>query len=354
MSAPDFAVPALCDFAPFRREIAARAVELQLERNPDFSQRHGARGREKCEQDACHHLLFLAEAVSAASPVLFEDYVIWVRSLLSSLSVPTDDLVQQLDALADVLGERSDSQHAELGARYLRDAVENMEQLTDRHALSLVAGPQEQLIDDLLRALLACRRDEAVRLIHSAVERGTTVQTIYIDVFQPLLREIGRLWQLGSVTVAQEHYCTAAVQLLMGQLSIHVFAAERNGRSMLTACVGDELHEVGARMVSDFFEMSGWDTHFLGANVPTQALLAMLRSMRCEVLCLSVTLTSHLGAAREIIAAVRKQRELSGVRVLVGGSPFNVQSDLWRRIGADASAPDAASAVRFAAQLVGH
>jgi methanogenic corrinoid protein MtbC1 len=137
----------------------------------------------------------------------------------------------------------------------------------------------------------------------------------------------------------------------MGQLSPHVFGTGRIGASMLSACVGDELHEVGARMVSDFFEMDGWDTHFLGANVPTRALLAMAQAQRCNVLCLSVTMTSHIAVASDIVAAVRAQEALTNLRIIVGGMPFNIEPELWRRIGADGHARDAASAVELARRL---
>ena len=37
-----------------------------------------------------------------------------------------------------------------------------------------------------------------------------------------------------------------------------------HGRRMLMACVGREIHQLGARMVADFAEMEGWDVIFLG------------------------------------------------------------------------------------------
>jgi methanogenic corrinoid protein MtbC1 len=42
-----------------------------------------------------------------------------------------------------------------------------------------------------------------------------------------------------------------------------------SGKVVTLACVEGELHEVGARMASDFLEMAGFDVRFLGANVPT-------------------------------------------------------------------------------------
>lgn len=354
MSARDAAAYGACDFAASRNDIAAQVVARQFADDIDLARRYGPAGREKCEQDARYHLLYLAEAVSVESFTLFDHYIAWLHSLLLSLSIPSGDLARQLELLASVLEERAVSEHYTRGADYLRRAAGGLEDLTEQHSTSFIAGPRAELLEQLLDALLACRRDRALELVDAAVAGGISVKSLYMDVFQPLLREVGRLWQLNRVTVAQEHYCTAAIQLLMGQLSVRVFGTDRIGHSMLTACVGDELHEVGARMVCDFFEMSGWDTRFLGANVPTSALLAMLLEAEAEVLCLSVTLASHLSAARDIIATIERHEPLAQIKVIVGGMPFNVQPNLWQRIGAHGCAHDAPGAVELAARLVGH
>ena len=71
---------------------------------------------------------------------------------------------------------------------------------------------------------------------------------------------------MNLLSVAQEHYCTAATQLVMSQLYPRIFSTERRGRTLVAARVADDLHEIGLRMVADFFEMEGWDTFYVGAT----------------------------------------------------------------------------------------
>ena len=52
-----------------------------------------------------------------------------------------------------------------------------------------------------------------------------------------------------------------------------LFSQERKDRTILCACPGTELHEMGSRMVADLFENNGWDSIYLGAAVPEDALL---------------------------------------------------------------------------------
>ena len=102
-----------------------------------------------------------------------------------------------------------------------------------------------------------------------AIQHGTSVHDIYLHVFQRSQYEVGRLWQTNQISVGQEHLCTAATQLIMSQLYPLIFGTERKNRRIVAACVGGDLHEIGIRMVADFFEMDGWDTFYLGADVPT-------------------------------------------------------------------------------------
>ena len=182
------------------------------------------------------------------------------------------------------------------------------------------------------------------------VEAGLPVSEVYLDVFQPALREVGRLWQTNRITVAQEHFITAATQTVMAQLSPFIFTGEKRGRTMVAASVGGDLHEVGLRMVADFFEMAGWDSHYLGANVPSRDLVTSLGARQASVLGVSVTIAAHLETAAELIAMARAGCG-TGLIILVGGYPFNIDPNLWRRIGADGMAESAAGAVAAVATI---
>jgi MerR family transcriptional regulator, light-induced transcriptional regulator len=72
-----------------------------------------------------------------------------------------------------------------------------------------------------------------------------------------------------------------------------------------------------------------------------------------DVLAVSTTITANLHHVEELIAAVRAVPAAAVPKVLVGGYPFLVAGDLWRRVGADGFAADAREAVTVANKLVG-
>lgn len=205
---------------------------------------------------------------------------------------------------------------------------------------------------EFLDMLLAGRRDAATRFILDMVERGTTVKDIYLGIFQVTQREVGRLWETNQVTVAQEHFCSAATQMIMAQLYPHIFNSERVGRRMVATCVSSELHEIGLRMVTDFFEMEGWDTYYLGSNMPASSIITSIEEQHVDLLGISATMYFHVGAVRELIAEVRASDAGRHIKILVGGYPFIATPGLAEKVGADGFGRDPVQAIALANHLV--
>ncbi len=197
-----------------------------------------------------------------------------------------------------------------------------------------------------LAALRAGDRRQALAVVEDARAAGLGLPALYQEVFQPALREIGRLWQENEFTVAEEHLATAVTQIAMGRLySDFCTAASRNGRTILAACAETERHEVGLRMICDLLELEGWDATYLGATVPPDSLVAMVVRDRPDVLALSVSIAPHLPQLRSLIAAVRAASGDACPYVLVGGRPFLDDPTLAQRVGADATARDTSGAL---------
>ena len=197
-----------------------------------------------------------------------------------------------------------------------------------------------------LDALRAGDRRQALGVVEDARAAGLGLPDLYLNVFQPALREIGRLWQVNEITVAEEHLATAITQVAMGRLyADFCMVSGRNGLTLLAACAEHERHEVGLRMICDLLELEGWDATYLGASVPQDTLVAMVLRDRPDVLALSASLAPHLPQVRSLIEAVRSATGDGGPYILVGGRPFMEDETLALRVGADAVARDAFEAV---------
>jgi methanogenic corrinoid protein MtbC1 len=184
----------------------------------------------------------------------------------------------------------------------IRDLVDSLSTLRDR----------------FLAAQLDGDRREAVRLVsEEGIGRGIGARDLHLHVIASAQREIGRLWQENRITVADEHQATAISQLALATIYAHLDRAPTCGKKVLVACVEGELHDMAARIVSDFLDAEGFDVTFLGASVPTKSLLEKIGALRPDLAALSVTMTFHLASAIDAAAAIR--RAYPDVAVLVGG-----------------------------------
>jgi MerR family transcriptional regulator, light-induced transcriptional regulator len=336
-----------------RLEIASALVEREFARHPELEQRYGKISREKSLQDAGYHLSFLVQALALNNQAMFVDYVAWAKVMLSQRKVLASDLAFHLECLGEVLQERLPAEASTQAVEFIAAAVRAMPEMPEDMPTFLHHGePLSPLAHQYFETLRRGDRRLASTLVLAAVATGTSVKDIYLHVFQPAQYEIGRLWQTNRITVAEEHYCTAATQLIMSQLYPHLFATAKNGLTLVATCVASDLHEIGVRMVADFFEMDGWDTFYLGASMPHDSIIATVVQRRADVLAVSATISYHVEAVRDLITAVRQHSAPGKVKILAGGYPFNLDPDLWRKVGADGSASDAQQAITLANQLM--
>ena len=210
------------------------------------------------------------------------------------------------------------------------------------------------LYEAYLAALIAGDRRRALGVVAGARASHVELRTLYLEVFQPALREVGRLWQENEMTIAQEHLATAITEIAMAKLqSESVTDAPRGDLTVLAACADSELHAVGLRMVCDLLELRGWDATYLGASVPSEGLSAMVRARNPTVVALSASTSPYVPRIRTMIEAIRGAGGDSHPYVLVGGRPFLDDAMLARDVGADSTARDAGEAVEILMERFG-
>lgn len=206
---------------------------------------------------------------------------------------------------------------------------------------------------EYLEAVLAGDRRRAFAVVDRARAAGMDHREMYLEVFQPALREVGRLWEENRITVADEHLVTAITQAAMARLYDDLFAGPGGrGPLLIAACADSERHELGLRMICDLLELEGWDTVFLGATTPVGSLVEMVEARRPSVVALSASITPHLARVREAVGALRARMGDRAPLIAVGGRAFLEDPALAERVGADLTATDAVAAVRVLRERV--
>lgn len=163
-----------------------------------------------------------------------------------------------------------------------------------------VGGDLPTLSGAFLKALLD--RDAAAARAVVLAARAAVVDTadVYAEVLQPALAQIGHLWAVGEINVADEHFATALSQTLMGELRTPV--TPEGGRLAVVTSTPDELHQLGTQMVADLLARDGWEVLELGAATPAPDLVELVEAECPDLVALSVTTAGRLPGLSEVIA----------------------------------------------------
>jgi len=131
----------------------------------------------------------------------------------------------------------------------------------------------------------------------------------------PLMSEVGRRWNEGSLSVAQEHVVSAVLVGAMSSL-VRLQTAPAGARRLLFACPAGERHEFGLLAAAILAGSRGFGAVYLGADVPSADIAAAASLANVDVAVVAVT-----GGQRAVRARVPEIRRLLAptIDLWVGG-----------------------------------
>ncbi|HEX9007483.1 MAG TPA: cobalamin-dependent protein [Bacteroidota bacterium] len=192
------------------------------------------------------------------------------------------------------------------------------EQASNRLERAILDRDGSVLAQEFVDRVLVAEDPELSDYLSYLYEHKIPLWQIYDEIVREGMREIGDRWERGEIAVDQEHRATYLVLDALSRLQLQIHRKPPNGRAALLACVGEEHHELGLRCASYLFEAEGWQTLYLGARTPAQAVLRAIRELRPAAVCLSATQVGGrtLGPLLKEITTVA--HELSAVTILGG------------------------------------
>lgn len=348
---PAFTAGALAGVESLAAEAVAAVTRQIYARHPELLQRFGEQGRNACRDDLQRHLEYLLAALNCASPAPFRDYARWLHAVLESRGVPGGHVAESLHLLQEFFRERllpADLPAVDSVLQAGIAALSGAPGMAEAPAYQRLLPPSLPQSADYLQALLAGNRAGATNTVLEVMARQTSLVETGMGVIQPAMYEIGALWQNNRISVAQEHLATAISQTVMARAFAQAdFAAPLNRRALF-ACAPGNQHSLGLRMVSDAFEVAGWEVQFLGADVPGKDLLAQVAQWRPELLGLSLSLPGQIKPARALVDQLRAELGTQCPAILAGGLATNQAEGLWKALGAGLWAANAGDSLKEA------
>ena len=159
----------------------------------------------------------------------------------------------------------------------------------------------------------------------AAGERALGVEAALDHIVLPALIEAGRRWERGGLTVAQEHLLSEAIRTWLVFHSYQIGDPEPDAPRLLVGCPEDERHDLGAFALALLLRLHGMRVTYVGADVPTAALVDAVQTVPFDAVCLSVTAATSVPTARLACAALLSAQ--NGVRLYIGGRAIVAASD---------------------------
>lgn len=178
-------------------------------------------------------------------------------------------------------------------------------------------------------------------IVEGLLVGGAEPVSVLTDVVAAAQREVGRRWQRGEFTVAQEHAATATAISATRVVAKHVRQVPVTRGRVLVACAEREWHALPAMMIECALRAHGWDTTLLGASTNPLRLNQYLDDLGPDAVAVSCSVLGSLPTCRRFVEATTA----SGTPILVGGPAFGIDDVRAVALGATAWARDAHGAI---------
>jgi DNA-binding transcriptional MerR regulator len=209
-----------------------------------------------------------------------------------------------------------------------------------------IARPEPPLADARMREVIACAVDFDVPrlewLISEAFDADDLATTVD-DWLLPVLAHLGTAWQRGEVSVAGEHFMSAAVHRRLALAFQSLPPVAPGGPRVVVGLPRGARHELGVLAFASVLRSRGVSVTYLGADLPLEAWVGCVRLIAPAAVVLAVPTVEDLPAVREAVEALAPL-----TTVLLGGAHQDLV-DGPERLGHRAGAAASALADRLAA-----
>ena len=166
------------------------------------------------------------------------------------------------------------------------------------------------------------------------------VRTLYTELLEPSLNLFYCDAEDEELCIWKEHIRTSIIHTII-EICYPYLIKEKKERGIksnqikvLVACPAEELHDVGAKMIADFFTLYGFDAIYVGANTPRTEIRDAINTLKPKIIALSVTNYFNLMEAEKAISLIKQHTEFDG-KIVVGGQAFQNNPGNYKKIGAD-------------------
>lgn len=151
-------------------------------------------------------------------------------------------------------------------------------------------------------------------------KKEITVVQLYEDILYSALKKIGNNIETEKMDIWEEHMYSNIARNIIEISYPYVYESRMDsmGKKAIVLCPSEEYHELGARIVSDFLTILGYEVLFLGANTPSETIFDVIEKEKPDLVGISVSNYYNLIEVKKLIKEIKGKN--NNTKILVGGS----------------------------------
>jgi 5-methyltetrahydrofolate--homocysteine methyltransferase len=210
---------------------------------------------------------------------------------------------------------------------------------------------QSKILEQIASNLYQGQDEVVADLVQQALDQKMTPADILNGGLVAGMDEVGKDFKAGDLFVPEVLIAARAMHAGMNVLRPLLAESEvpSAGKYVIGTVQGD-LHDIGKNLVKMMLEGAGFETVDLGTDVKPDDFVAAVQEHQPQLIGMSALLTTTMPGMKATIEALQEAGLRDTVKIMIGGAP--VTAAFAEQIGADAYAPDAATAVDVARSLV--
>jgi len=196
-------------------------------------------------------------------------------------------------------------------------------------------------------ALLSINQLESKRILDTFHNKQG--MKVVEEVIGAALESIGEKWESGEASLAQVYMAGLITEKLIEEY-LPIKSDHRKDEPKMAICVLEDQHALGKRMVLSTIRSNGYTIIDFGQGLSVEDIVKKVIDEKIEVLLIS---TLMFASALKVKNITEKLNKLNyKIKIIVGGAPFRLNSNLWTEVGADADGKGASDIVNIIKKVV--
>lgn len=207
------------------------------------------------------------------------------------------------------------------------------------------------LLPELNTSVVEGNADRVEELTRQALDQGIEVKKILEEGLIAAMDVVGERFEKEELFIPE---MLLAGNAMSGGLDLlrplFVESGIKPQGTVVMGTVEGDSHDIGKRLVSMMMEGAGFKVIDMGVGVSPEQFVKAVKEEGANLVGMSALLTTTLPSMQATVEALKEAGLLDEVKTLIGGAP--VTQEYADKIGAAGYAPDAATAVKKAKELL--